>query len=108
MKTFSFYGKTSDCFGGTIKENGKIIAEIDGYPPTFLGYDGIELEIDLETGQILNWNAPNEELATLIKENAVEEVFCSSCKKLQTIKTIRLEKNKVYTCYFCRRKADKI
>lgn len=60
-KTIEFFGKTSDLFGGSFTdENGKE-HEFDGYPPQFIGYDGVSLKIDLETGQILNWNPPTDE-----------------------------------------------
>ena len=60
-KTIAFFGKTADRFGGDFIDNEGIAHEFDGYPPAFLGYDGISLEIDLETGQILNWKAPTDE-----------------------------------------------
>lgn len=70
-KTIQFYGKTSDCFGGVIKVDDKVIKEMDGYPPFFLGDgDGIDLEIDLATGQILNWDAAKveKEIAEILQE----------------------------------------
>lgn len=81
MKTLKFYGKTSDCFGMHVydKDGKQLISSdrggYDGYPPNFLGHDGIELEIDIETGQILNWNAAKakEELQELIQETDEEE-----------------------------------
>ena len=62
-RTIKFYGKTSDCFSCNIYEDGKQlnVEEYDGYPPSFLGNDGIHLEIDLDTGQIQNWKKPSEE-----------------------------------------------
>lgn len=55
FKKIKFYAKCSDLCGGEfIDENGKEYY-FDGYPPSFLGDNGIDLEIDLKTGQILNW-----------------------------------------------------
>ena len=55
-----FYSKTADCFNGEfLDQEGATLFEIDGYPPSFLGDgDGIELEIDLKTGQIIGWEPP--------------------------------------------------
>jgi hypothetical protein len=61
-RTIQFYGKTADCFSCVIKEDGKQIGkEHEGYPPLFLGSDGISMEIDLETGQIQDWRKPDED-----------------------------------------------
>lgn len=58
MKTIAFFGKTSDNFCMIIKtDQNEIIKEVQDYPPIFLGYDGISLEVDIETGQILNWDS---------------------------------------------------
>ena len=46
------------CFSELRAENGAIVAEHNGYVPRFLpgnGGDYVNLEIDLETGTILNW-----------------------------------------------------
>jgi hypothetical protein len=70
-RTMKFYAKTSDCFSGLICEDGKVLKDIDGYPPLFLGDgDGVELEIDLATGQILRWDAAKatEEIDQLLQE----------------------------------------
>lgn len=59
VKTLSFTAKCSDCFGGTFyNEKDQAVKEIDGYVPRDLGMGGgdyIEMEIDLATGQILDW-----------------------------------------------------
>lgn len=51
--------KCSDLFSMSDK-NGR---NYNGYVPDFLGSysDYVELEIDLETGQLLNWEAPSQE-----------------------------------------------
>jgi hypothetical protein len=38
--------------------------EYNGYVPSFLGRGGddVELEIDLETGQIVGWKKPSQEV----------------------------------------------
>lgn len=59
VKTLSFSAKCSDCFGGDISdEQGNTVKELDGYVPRDLGIGGgdyIQMDIDLATGQILNW-----------------------------------------------------
>lgn len=66
-KFISICGKTSDMCGVTItdKDNNEIVSE-DNYVPDFLdedlntdndgGGDYIQLTIDIETGQIQNWD----------------------------------------------------
>lgn len=71
-KFVSVVGKVSDrCFTQLLDENKKVIATHDGYVPALIpgGYgDYIELEIDIETGQILNWVKPTKELLDLFIE----------------------------------------
>ena len=71
-KFYRISGKVNDMFDCWIyDENGKKIVEYDGYVPSDSGVgsgDTIELEIDIETGQILNWKNP------LKSKNFVEEV----------------------------------
>lgn len=60
-KTISFSAKCSDMFNATLREDDRH-AQYNGYVPSFLGGgDYVQLKIDLETGQILNWKAPTEE-----------------------------------------------
>lgn len=50
--------KCSDCCHCTIIKNGEEMHSSTGYVPDFMPYGGgdyINLEIDLNTGQILNW-----------------------------------------------------
>jgi hypothetical protein len=62
FKTISFYAKCSDLCGGNIVNDSQNTFEFDGYPPKFLGDgNGINLEIDLETGHILNWKKPSDD-----------------------------------------------
>ncbi len=62
-RTIKFYAKTSDRFCCDVYEDGKQvnIETYDGYPPRFLGSDGVDLEIDLDTGQVQNWKVPTQE-----------------------------------------------
>lgn len=57
--------KCSDlCFAEIIDENGKVLAERDYYPPRLggvMGGDDIYIEIDVETGRILNWVTPTQD-----------------------------------------------
>ena len=64
-KILSVSAKCSDlCSIEYVDENGKII-EHDGYVPENIGVGGgdyIDFEIDVETGQILNWNTTEEQI----------------------------------------------
>lgn len=61
-KVVSITAKCSDMCGTVLKDaGGTIIHETDGYVPGFFpngGGDYVELEIDIETGKILNWKPP--------------------------------------------------
>lgn len=66
-KTLKIYSKICDQFTGTLEDSdGEVIAEWDNdYVPSFLPEqhygDYLILDIDLETGQILNWKKPTRE-----------------------------------------------
>jgi len=72
--TLSICGKTSDsCMSVLAINDGKVEYELNGYVPNQLGVGGgdyIRLEIDLETGQILNWTKPTEEAITAFIEKS--------------------------------------
>lgn len=63
-KVLSFTAKCSDLFSGQITdEDFNTIKEYDGYVPKDLGIGGgdyLEMEIDLQTGQIINWKPIKE------------------------------------------------
>jgi hypothetical protein len=64
VKTISISAKCSDlCFVEAKDESGKVIAERNGYVPNFMPDehwgDSVILDIDRETGQILNWKVPS-------------------------------------------------
>lgn len=65
VKTVSICGKTSDlCSIQFMDEKGNKIGERDSYVPDWMPEehygDYIELDIDIETGQILNWKKPTQ------------------------------------------------
>jgi hypothetical protein len=67
-------GHTSDSFGLELIINGKSVADYCGYVPDFFpgnhGGDDIMLDIDLDTGVILNWKKPSQsDLDNLIDES---------------------------------------
>lgn len=66
-KILSITAKCSDLFSGhIIDEDFNVIKEYEGYVPKDLGIGGgdyVEMEIDLQSGQILNWK-PIEEIET--------------------------------------------
>lgn len=57
--------KCSDGFAATLEEDGKQTAEHEGYVPKFFPEehygDYVELDIDIDTGMILNWKKPTKE-----------------------------------------------
>lgn len=65
-KTITISAKCSDlCYAVLLDEQGNQIGEEhDGYVPKFFPDDHygdyVMLDIDLETGKILNWKAPTE------------------------------------------------
>jgi hypothetical protein len=60
----SICGKTVDRFTARLIEDGKVTRTHDGYVPEFMPNehfgDYVELDIDIETGQILNWKKPTK------------------------------------------------
>lgn len=56
--------KCSDLFSANLLKDGEVIANYDGYVPDFFPEehygDYVELKIDIETGQILNWKKPTK------------------------------------------------
>lgn len=72
-KILRICGKTSDlCVSTLIAADGTELKENDGYVPEMMPGehygDYIELEIDIETGQLLNWKKPSKAtLAHFIK-----------------------------------------
>ena len=64
--------KCSDLFSATLLKDGKVLKEHDGYVPSLMPGqhygDYVELNIDMETGQILNWKKPTKEQIDLFIE----------------------------------------
>lgn len=65
VKSIFVTAKCSDaCHISFMDENEKVIGERDDYVPDFMPEehygDYIELEIEVETGQILNWKKPTQ------------------------------------------------
>ncbi len=63
MKIISFSAKCSDMFGAQLRIDGKEISSYDGYVPSWFpegGGDYVTLDIDIETGQIVNWKKPTQ------------------------------------------------
>lgn len=64
VKTMHIHVKCADRFGYSLKDaqGDEVYDQCDGYVPGFMPEDHygdyIILDIDLETGQILNWKAP--------------------------------------------------
>jgi hypothetical protein len=63
--TLIICGKTSDMCSATLTDaDGKVLKEHDGYVPSFMPGehwgDYIILEIDVDSGKILNWKKPTK------------------------------------------------
>jgi len=63
-RIFSICAKCSDGFTARLLEDGKEVANHDGYVPDFMPNehygDYVELEIDIDTGMIVNWKKPTK------------------------------------------------
>ena len=71
-RTICMYAECSDMFWAQLEdENGKNIGEYNGYVPDFFPGehygDYVQLDIDVETGQILNWNKPTKKDLEIFK-----------------------------------------
>ena len=65
-KTLKLCLKVRDCFcAALMSESGKQLKDYEGYVPNFMPGehygDYVDLEIDIDTGQILNWKKPTPE-----------------------------------------------
>lgn len=74
MRTLNVCAKVADCFSASLVIDGKEVKDYDGYVPKLMPEehygDYIQIDIDIDTGQILNWKKPTEEQ---IKEFIGEE-----------------------------------
>lgn len=64
--------KCSDMFHATLRKDGKQIGEYDGYVPDFMPGqhygDYVQLEIDTDTGLIVNWKKPTKEQLAIFED----------------------------------------
>ena len=66
ISTICISAKCSDlCYTQLVNKDGVILAQKDGYVPKFMPGehygDYVMLDIDLETGTILNWKRPSKQ-----------------------------------------------
>ena len=61
-RVISISAKCSDMFSASLIVDGNRVGEYDGYVPNFFPEDHfgdyVELRIDVDSGQILNWKKP--------------------------------------------------
>lgn len=61
-KTLKIHVKTRDCFSARLySDKGELLKDHDGYVPGFFpkgGGDYLVLDIDIDTGTIVNWEKP--------------------------------------------------
>jgi hypothetical protein len=76
MKTISISAKCSDLFSATLTETGALNEhvsnkEYSGYVPDFFPGqhygDYVQLDIEIETGRILNWKKPTKAQLAVFK-----------------------------------------
>lgn len=71
MKTITIQAKCSDLFNAQLREGSELKGEYDGYVPDFFPGqhygDYVQLDIDIETGQILNWKTPTKKQLEIFK-----------------------------------------
>ena len=64
MRILKISAKCSDLFSASLIVDNKLAARYDGYVPDFFPGehygDSVDLEIDIDTGQICNWNKPTK------------------------------------------------
>ena len=64
MKILKICAKCSDLFSASLVVDGKEVANHDGYVPNFMPNehygDYVELDIDIDTGQVINWERVTE------------------------------------------------
>ena len=56
--------KCSDLCCVSYEKDGKTVKETDGYVPSNVGIGGgdyVEFDLDLDTGQIIDWKVPSEQ-----------------------------------------------
>lgn len=80
--TLKISGKTSDCFWAGVFRDDEKILDYNGYVPKCVGGgDYIELDIDVETGKILNWKPMSErEICTAIDGTKIPYVVLNDSK----------------------------
>lgn len=67
----SVCAKCSDLFSGDIRIGDQVVKKFDGYVPSNLGIGGgdyVEFQVDLETGQILDWQIPDLDVVDDLEE----------------------------------------
>lgn len=70
--------KCSDMFCATLRKGEEVLKEYDGYVPEFFPGqhwgDYVQLDIDMETGMILNWKKPTQEQIDSFIDKQEDEV----------------------------------
>ena len=71
-RIISITAKCSDMFFAALTVDGERVGGYDGYVPSFFPGehygDYVELRIDVDTGQILNWNKPTAKDLKIFKK----------------------------------------
>jgi len=61
--TLNITAKCSDMFSAQLRDKEGFVGEYDGYVPNWMpgehNEDYVQLEIDIDTGRILNWKKPS-------------------------------------------------
>lgn len=79
IKTLKLHLKVRDCFDATfLNEHGNTVLDYSGYVPDFMPGDHygdyVILDIDIDTGKVINWQVPTkEQLESLINKEDDED-----------------------------------
>jgi len=68
--------KCSDLFSATLRKNGKTVGTYNGYVPDFMPGehygDYVDLDIDADTGLIVNWKKPTDAQLKIFTNESVD------------------------------------
>ena len=74
MRTINFSAKCSDLFSADLREGSELMGQYEGYVPDFFPGqhygDYVQMQVDIDTGRILNWKKPTAADLKIFKPQA--------------------------------------
>ena len=71
MRIITFSAKCSDLFSADLSVNGSQVGSYNGYVPKFFPEkhcgDYVQMDVDIDTGKILNWTPPTQKQLEIFK-----------------------------------------